>query len=225
MKQKKDRIRGEAATERLLRIVIAVLMIFFMSFLVIYSLIQTTDMTVTASESFGLGSSYNRDFENFAFNSDSIIINLISLAAGIMLCFIAIPRIKHISYLKKQLFIAFWVMITGCIWVHSARSLPSHDSWFIATAGYEFAHDRYEWVYERDFYYFARFPFQLGISFLYEIVLRIFALFSDEKSFMPLEYLNVGMLAISEMIVIAVNRRIFRDRRVTDLTFLLLIFC
>ncbi len=225
MKQKKDRIRGEAATERLLRIVIAVMMLLFMSFLVIYSLIQTGDKTIAVSESYGLGSSLPRDFENFIFNSDSIIINIIALAAGAMLCFIAIPRMKKLSYVKKQIIMMLWIIIIGCIWVHSAQSTPSHDSLAVANAGFHFAQNNFAWLDETDLYYFTRYPFQLGIVFLYEIVFRIFGLFSSEKTYMPLEYLNVGMLAISDVLIAAINRRIFRDRRVTDLTFWLLAFC
>ena len=50
-------VSGEAATERLLRIVIAVMMTGFMAVLVIYSLLQTTDVTVAVSESYGVGAS------------------------------------------------------------------------------------------------------------------------------------------------------------------------
>ena len=217
-------VSGEAATERLLRIVIAVMMTGFMAVLVIYSLLQTTDVTVAVSESYGVGAS--DDFsENTIFNADNILLNLIALAAGGMLCFIAVPRLKKISYRTKQLILMLWVLLIGCIWVHSAQSKPSYDSWFVANAGYEFAHNRYDCLTETTAYYFTLYPFQLGIALLYEIVFRGVTLFTDEKNFMPLEYLNVGMLAICEMLIAAINRRIFRDRRVTDLTFLLMMFC
>ena len=108
MKNRTKAVPGEKAPERLLRTVIAVLMMFLMGILVIYSLLQTTDMTVTVSDSHGFGSSEIR-YENFIFNCDSIILNLISLAAGAMLCFIAIPRMKKLSYGKKQLLLMLWV--------------------------------------------------------------------------------------------------------------------
>ena len=63
MKPKNKQYSNEAVTERLLRIVIAVMMLLFMSFLVIYSLIQTGDKTIAVSESYGLGSSLPRDLK------------------------------------------------------------------------------------------------------------------------------------------------------------------
>ncbi|MBO4877400.1 MAG: glycosyltransferase family 39 protein [Ruminococcus sp.] len=224
MKNRTKAVPGEKAPERLLRTVIAVLMMFLMGILVIYSLLQTTDMTVTVSDSHGFGSSEIR-YENFIFNCDSIIINLISLAAGTMLCFIAIPRMKKLSYGKKQLFLVLWIMVIGCIWVHSAQSKPSYDSLYVSEAGYKFAHDNYEVLTVKEASYFQYYPYQLGICFLYEIIFRIFGLFSNKETYLPIEYVNVAMLAVSEMLIAAINRRIFRDRRVTDLTFLLLMFC
>jgi len=216
---------GLPVTERLLGTVISCMMLFFMSILVMYSFLQTADLTIGVPDGSALWSSGDRGIENITFNSDIIIINLIAAAAGIMLCFIALPRLKKISYRKKQLALMIWITAAGLLWVHSAQSAPSADSAYVSNAAYLFAKNDYYWLTERTYFYFTYYPFQLGMALFYELVFRVCNLFGGVKTFMVLEYVNVPMLAVSDMLIAAINRRIFRDRRITDLTFLMLAFC
>lgn len=188
--------------------VICVLMFIVMLYLSVVSFIVTCDMNMN-----------NSVVENIDYLMDNIAINLAALAAGLVFFFFIRKPLKKISSLWFGVVLVILVLSFGIVWVFSAQSAPTFDSFQVTNSAYKASIGDYSGI---DSDYFRYYPFQLGYVLFNEFWVQVLNL-SD--NFLALEVLNVIFLAISYIAILLIVSRIFRNDEMVKLTAILLAGC
>ncbi len=193
---------------------IAVLVLAATLFLMIGSMLGTSDMAIIKDET----GKVVRD-EIILFEKDNVLLNvlclvlLLSLGAGVVYLAKRLGWTDRLSTEKLAWLITAWVLVVGSLWIIMSMSAPTHDSLIVTRAGVAAAMGNMEYL---DAAYFIRFPFQLGYVFWTEIWARLFGL--NEHSYLFMEFVNVFCLAFGEMALVRLTGRLFGRRDVTFAT-------
>lgn len=200
----------ENTLEKTARLLISVLMILIMGFLTIVSLLHTTGMDTTPH------------IESVSYHNDNLYVNIILLVLSVALCYIVMPLMKNVPLWAELAFISAWTIVIGFLWVYSSQSAPTFDSQMVTDASVSFAKDDYSPINDQ---YFKNYSFQLGYVFFNEIIIRIASIFGEVTDLLFLEALNIVFLAATNIGIILLNIKIFKDERIRHLTVFLLTFC
>lgn len=198
--------------------ILAVMFAFFLSFT---SLLHTTVVDdISADE--GLNTviyRINVNNESVIYYNDNLFVNLIVLAFTLVLCFLAVKKCSGIRLRYSVSFLFIWTALLGTIWVLSSQSSPTYDSKFVSDASYQFANGDYSALSNNR--YFSNYSFQLGYVLFNEIIIRFANLFHPEN-LLYLEVLNAIFLAVINVFIVLINNTLFNDKRITNLTVILL---
>ncbi len=210
-------------SENFVRIIICLFAFFLIGILTFASLFSTTGMEII-----GDGKAISNQViqipygnESVWYYHDNILANLLWLGAGTAICFAVILRLKKMSLKLEILILSVWVILSGSIWVISSQVAPTFDSWQVADAAVQAANDNLGFM---EYAYFSYYPFQLGYVLLNEMLTRIYQLFAEVKNLLFLEIMNVLFLAGIYDGILVLNKKIFQDERIHQLTFLLFLF-
>ena len=202
--------------------VVGILTALIAGFLSVVSLLHTTAVEVVR-EGEGMDSVVNRvheRLESVIYYNDNFILNLLVLAAGVLLLFILVSRVRKIPLRTLQIALFLWTLLLGTIWVISSQTAPTEDSWTVTSAAQEFAVNNFDKFENTK--YFKNYPFQLGYVLFNECVIRFLSLFKRPETVMVLEVLNAVFLAMINTLLLTIGARLFRDDRVNLITAVLL---
>ena len=202
--------------------VVGVLSALIAGFLSVVSLLHTTAVEVVR-EGEGMDSVVNRiheRLESVIYYNDNFVLNLLVLAAGILMLFILASRVKKVPLRKLQIALFLWTLLLGTVWVLSSQVSPTEDSWTVTSAAQEFAVNNFDKFENTK--YFKNYPFQLGYVLFNECVIRFLSLFKRPETVMVLEVLNAVFLAMINTLLLTIGARLFKDDRVNLMTAVLL---
>lgn len=201
--------------------IVCVIMIAVTGFLMVASLMHTTGMEIVR-EGQGVDTVIYRikeTIESVVYYNDSLVINVLLLILAFGLCFIILPRLKKIPITYELLFIAVWTVALGSVWVICSQVAPTEDSYTVSSAASEFANNDYSALSEKP--YFHEYSFQLGYVFFTELIIRLHNIFTPTNNFLYLQIFNVIFLAAIYVGLLLINNRLFKDKRIVDLTALI----
>lgn len=158
--------------------------------------------------------------EHVLFVSDNVPVNIISCVVFFLLFLMFFKLIKQISIKRACIVLMIFVTIIGMVWVLAVNCVPMADSGFITEAALKFVRGDYTPLTEAESY-FRYYPFQLGFTFICEMVFTCLG----SESYALLWLLNILFLDIAYLALIKVSRLIFQDEDVVKLTILLLAGC
>jgi len=162
--------------------------------------------------------------EHILFYSDSAWLNLgvfvllAVLAAAAVFLLGKRVRQKHVRIAKVVL--VCWTFGLSLFWSLGVQTVPTADSRAILNAALLAAQGDFSFFADKQ-QYFQMFPFQLGIVGLYEIFFRVFGGFAGKA----LYAFNAVSLAAACLAVVQTAQAVFKDRRVTLATIVLLALC
>lgn len=205
------------------RTFIGIVVLIFMAVLTFSSLFFTTGMEIVKAEEVQDSAIYRmkESLEWLVYYSDGFFGNMIWLVICIAACFFVLHLMKRLTLGQELVIIVTWTMYLGIFWVYSSMTAPTEDSYMVTLASSEFAKINFDLLNDR---YFSNYSYQLGYVFFIEILMRLGNTFGEPKNLIYLEIINVIMLAAAYVGIILINKRVFKDRRVCDLTVLLLAF-
>ena len=159
-------------------------------------------------------------------HSDNIVFNLIATAVAI-----AIFRLLRVIRLPR------WFVLSACIvflaalafigiaWSLLMRATPISDQQVLFSSALNLVKGDYSALQDTtgyEYFYFVRFPFQLGFLSVLEGMVRIFG---ERGTLVAAPILNVLLLMSGYAALLMTTDRLFGDLRVTFLTLLLLCLC
>ena len=126
---------------------IALLVLLFMSYLFPCSLFRTTGMSTGAGKG-----------EIVTFNYDNFFLNLITLSVSCGCVYLVYKLGSGISLKTCLVVLSVWVLCFGLLFVASAKLQPTEDSYIVTFFARQAAKGDYSYYHE----YFEFFPYQLG---------------------------------------------------------------
>ena len=163
----------------------------------------------------------NEVSENIVFQWDHIILNLSALIVGLALIFLLNRFSVKWDATVSLGILLIWTVVLGTLWVISARSAPTFDSFRVTSAAQEAADTGR--IFSSDLiFYLSCYPFQLGYVLWSEIFIRLFRL---NGNYLPLEIINVLCLALAYFAIDRIVATIKKDNTVRILTHVLLAAC
>ncbi|MEA5048257.1 MAG: glycosyltransferase family 39 protein [Eubacteriales bacterium] len=158
--------------------------------------------------------------EHVSFLNDNIILNLILLAAFVLLAVLimrAAVKRKTVVWVGMASIVASAGI--GVWWVLSSKALPGADSLQIITTAQKLISGDVASL--ADSQYFRIYPYQTGYLLFAEGFLRLFG--SNQLTLFQL--LNVGFVALGQVAMLKITKELFDDPRVELLTAILLGLC
>lgn len=213
-------VYNENRFEKFCQYAISLVVLAFLVFLSLNSLMHTTGMKVIRpGEGIENGVySIKENIECVIYYDDSLYLNIAYFIISAALCFIIIPRSKKIPVWSMALFITIWTIVVGTIWVYSSLELPSGDSGMVLDASVLASKNDFSFF---DDDYFHNYPYQLGYVLFNEIFIRIHNIFTPYTTAFFLEVLNVFFLAFAYCALILLNKELFNDNRICAITTLI----
>lgn len=211
---------NENRFEKFCQYAISLVVLAFLVFLSLNSLLHTTGMKVIRpGEGIENGVySIKENIECVIYYDDSFYLNIVYFIISAALCFIVIPRSKKIPVWSMALFITIWTILIGTIWVYSSQVLPSGDSGMVLDASVLASKNDFSFF---DYDYFHNYPYQLGYVLFNEIFIRIHNIFAPYTTAFFIEVLNVFFLAFAYCALILLNKELFNDNRICAITTLI----
>ena len=211
---------NENRFEKFCQYAISLVVLAFLVFLSLNSLLHTTGMKVIRpGEGIENGVySIKENIECVIYYDDSFYLNIVYFIISAALCFIVIPRSKKIPVWSMALFITIWTILIGTIWVYSSQVLPSGDSGMVLDASVLASKNDFSFF---DYDYFHNYPYQLGYVLFNEIFIRIHNIFAPYTTAFFIEVLNVFFLAFTYCALILLNKELFNDNRICAITTLI----
>lgn len=111
-----------------------------------------------------------------------------------------------------------YALIFGTVWVFMARNQPYADAHYVYGFAQGFVQGDFTTIPEN---YLGSFPYQLGLALYYELIMRLVG----PDCFYFLQMVNVGMVAISFLLLNFIADEIFEDTATRFYTCLLLFGC
>lgn len=196
-----------------------------MLILTLTAFLFTTGMEIV-NEGEGVDSTVIRIFESdesVVYYSDSFLANVIFLAVSIVACRLLLPAVSKLKFWHKAVILSVVTVAVGIMWVYSSQVKPTHDSACVTDAALAFAQNDFS---ELAGEYLKIYPYQLGYIWLCELILRAAIMVNGVPStLLVLEAANVCFLALAYVGILLLTELFFEDKRVSHLTFLLLLFC
>lgn len=153
----------------------------------------------------------NSMLENVEYRSNDPLIVFPGLAVGIALCYVVRRYLRQIPVHCFTSVLFVWITVLGCVWIFSALSAPTEDSYRVMKAAFDASNGDLSSV---TIDYFRCFPFQLGYVLFSEGLMRLFC---PEMNFLVLQVINVLCLAVSYWAIISAMKYFASDdaRRIT----------
>lgn len=213
-------VYNENRFEKFCQYAISLVVLAFLVFLSLNSLLHTTGMKVVRpGEGIENGVySIKENIECVIYYDDSLYLNIAYFIVSVALCFIIIPRSKKIPVRSMALFITIWTILIGTVWVYSSQVLPSGDSGMVLDASVFASKNDFSFL---NYDYFHYYPYQLGYVFFNEILIRMHNIFTLYETAFFIEVLNVIFLAFSYCALILLNKELFNDNRICAITTLI----
>ena len=158
--------------------------------------------------------------EHILFENDNVIFNILALIALFALLLVLNWLLKRFSLKTLTIILVAYVTVIGCAWVCAVKSVPAADSGSISGAAGDFASGNYS-VLQKSDSYFRYFPFQLGFTFICEIIYRIFG----TDNYVAVGIINVLFLDAAYLALIKFSGLIFENKTVVRMTVFLLATC
>ena len=217
----KRKIGGAERFESFCSRIVCVMMIAVTGFLALASLMHTTGMEIVreGQDIDSIIYQIREKIESVVYYNDNLIWNLLLLVFAFGLCFLLLPRLKKIPVFYEVLFVAVWTVALGSVWVLCSQVAPTEDSYTVSNAALDFANNDYSALNTKP--YFHQYSFQLGFVFFNELIIRLHNLFAPTTNLLYLQILNVVFLAAIYVGLILINHRLFKDKRIIDLTVLI----
>ncbi len=187
---------------------ICALMILIMGFLTVESFMHSMKLSCTV-----------KMFEGITYHHDNFFFNAIYIVAIILITSLLIPKLEKIPMKIQTLFMAAVTIIFGCIWVSSAEVSPVADQYSVINAASLAAENNFSFVSDR---YFSNYPYQLGMVFYFEVLIRIFG--KNQDNYIYLQIINVIHLALAYTGLSLIIGKIFESRRIRTMSMLTMIF-
>lgn len=193
---------------------IALLVLLFMSYLFPCSLFRTTGMSTGAGKG-----------EIVTFNYDNFFLNLITLSVSCGCVYLVYKLGSGISLKTCLVVLSVWVLCFGLLFVASAKLQPTEDSYIVTFFARQAAKGDYSYYHE----YFEFFPYQLGYVLYAELFFRLFNILMPGVptgfSSLALQGMNVVFVLMAYISIVNAVGIIFRSETVQKLTALLLAAC
>lgn len=188
--------------------VICVLAFVVMLYFSVQSLIVTCDMNLD-----------NGMRENIDYRFDNVIWNLAAAAAGLVFFYFIRRPLQRVPAFWLELGLCVYVLAFGTVWVLSAQSAPTFDSFTVTDAAARAAAGDLSGI---DSDYFRYYPFQLGYVLFSEGLIRLLGL---SGNFLALEVLNVVFLAAAYMAILKCAALVSGNEEMVKLSAVLLAGC
>ena len=214
--------RFAALTEKAALWVVGVLSALIAFFLSAVSLLHTTAVEVVREGQgvYNVVWDIKERLESVIYYNDNFILNLLVLAAGMLVLFLLAAKVRKVPLRTLQIVLFVWTFLLGTIWVISSQTAPSEDSYTVTAAALECAQGNFDRLINGR--YFRNYPFQLGYVLFNEGVFRFIGLFKHPDTVMALEVLNAFFLAMINVLLLSIGAKLFRDHRVDLITTVLL---
>ena len=174
--------------------------------LLISAMVATTTISIT-----------DQGLETLSFLSDQPIVSLLLLVVGLLALLLTERLIRRIPYSRLGALAFFLVLISGTVFVLSARSFPTHDSFQVTQAGVAM---RYGDASPLSTKYFIHYPFQLGYVLWTELLSYPLV---HGGNYLPLQIPNVICLAVASFALVQIARLLFHSPRTSRLLVLLIL--
>lgn len=168
-----------------------------------------------------LATSYVADYEeHIAVFRDNILCNIAVVAAFVFLLKYTKRFFKSINPKRAMIVLICYTTVLGVFWVLTAQTLPRADQLDIQRNIQMILNNDFSGMRKPDSY-LQLYPFQLGIVFIFEMLLRLFG----PGNLIALEMVNVVWLDLAYIAIIFLARQTFNNKKIELLTTLLLFFC
>jgi hypothetical protein len=169
--------------------------------------------------------------ESVGFVADNVPLNALALVFSFAV-FFAVIRFARLNVSLRTIKWALFAFtaVSGFIWVAGAGAVPSADSGYVLNAARMMSENDYAAMGEATTYagsyldYFGCFPYQFGIVFFYEALLRLVP-FSALAPAPFIQLLNVLFLAGAYFFIVDIARRLSGGERAAKITAGLLLLC
>ena len=158
--------------------------------------------------------------EHILYVHDHVIINILIIAAIIFLLKLFNQYVQHINTRTATLVLIVFTTLIGAIWIISVKSIPASDSGTIVKSAMAFIKGDYSLLQSADSY-FRYYPFQLGFTFICELLMGIFG----TENYVALGIVNLICLDAAYIALIQMARLIFNNKEIELLTIFLLAGC
>lgn len=158
--------------------------------------------------------------EHILYPHDSVILNLLTVAAFLLLLKLLKPYAKSIHPQIATIVLITYTTLIGAVWVMAVKSIPAADSGAIVNAAKAFIKGSYAPLQSADSY-FRYYPFQLSFTFVCEVLMRIFG----TDNYVALGIVNLICLDAAYIALIQLSKLVFNNKKIELLTIFLLGGC
>lgn len=193
------------------RLCVCVALILFAAillYLTVFSMIATTDMNTN-----------NPPRERVDYLVDSLPVNLLCLAASILLLLLAHRLLRNADTLVVCAVCLGIMLVAGVVWVISVKGAPMQDSAIVTDAAYKITKGDWSRVTTD---YFLRCPYQLGFVLYCELILRLFPI---GDNFLSIQFVNVLLLVLACATLLRILWMLTHRDSTVKLGALLLVLC
>ncbi len=158
--------------------------------------------------------------EHILYPHDSVILNLLTVAAFLLLLKLLKPYAKSIHPQTATIVLIAYTTLIGAVWVMAVKSIPAADSGMIVSSAKAFIKGSYAPLQAADSY-FRYYPFQLSFTFICELLMRIFG----TENYVALGMVNLLCLDAAYIALVQLAKLIFNNKKIELLTIFLLAGC
>lgn len=155
------------------------------------------------------------------YNYDNVILNIIVTLLIIVIIYTFFYNFfERINPKIFSSILSVYVLVLGVFWIVSVKSMPTTDSKDMIDAAHNFLNGIYDNLIFEHNQYFYRYPFQLGYTFLCQIVISIF----KNNYYLVLQIINVLSLICIYLGLIKIVSCLFNNKKITNITIFLFFF-
>lgn len=159
--------------------------------------------------------------ENIIYENDNFIVTLLIcvLCIGIAHMIKRTIACKHISSHKMEKYILLFILIVGILWIFMSRTLPFADGKIVDDATLAFSRHDFSLLDKNQ--YFDKFPFQLGLTFVFSTLYQIVGY----QNYLFLQLLNVVSLCAVFHYIYKLTHMLFHNRGIEIILLFLMAGC
>ncbi len=158
--------------------------------------------------------------EHILFVPDNVLLNIAIIAAVIFLLALLKRFSKYIHLKAATIALIAYTTFIGIVWIVSVQSVPAADSGIVINAAKSFVRGDYSSLLSTDSY-FRFYPFQLGFTYICELLMRIFG----TENYIAMEIVNLLFVDTVFIALLQLTRLVFDNEKIGLLTILLLAGC
>ena len=163
----------------------------------------------------------NKKVETIIYEPENILLLLLLTIILVSILFIIYKSIRfdEKTVKKIKIFLFFYTIILGIIWLSLTQSLPFADGELVDKATSDFTMRNYQLLEKGQ--YFDKFPFQLNLVFIFDLIYKIVGY----HNYMVLQILNVIALAGTYYYLNETIGLLFDNKRYQSMFLILCILC